>query len=544
MSPHARLKGLEKTVITLSPVKNKVSDASSDPYAYPWSNRILIASLLGIALLTLAPFRFDFHLRLPSHTFDPFLLGPFQKGIGILDSFLNVLLFIPLGFGLSSQLRQRKWSWVSVFVFAFIGGALCSYTVEILQFYIPGRNSGWVDVITNSTGSLVGAVVLRQWGGILRQRFLRWEWLARDWLSLRRITLILLSYLGLCFAISIPLQQKTRLSNWTADSRLVIGGPGDEQHRWIGKVFSLQIWDRALSDDLARHLTMNDPVPGVDADALASYDFSASPPIEDQKKFLPPLFRESDASVSMTSQVLEFNGNSELSSKVPVRNLTKRLQKTNQFAMRIVCDPAAINGVSASIVSLEDESGVTNLRVWQEGANFYFWLRNPLSVKRAYLDFKASHVFAPDQMRTILVSYDGSNVSIYVDGIKNPLPYSLGPGAALAHQFIRIKASELEGYRVVYYSCIFVLVGFLLGMAMRKMTMRNIAGWFLLMVGLFVAPVLLEVLLMHVSGRAMSAGPVGFSMFLILLGAVLINFDGWTAGLARNRIRDKWGGAM
>jgi hypothetical protein len=33
-------------------------------------------------------------------------------------------------------------------------------------------------------------------------------------------------------------------------------------------------------------------------------------------------------------------------------------------------------------------------------------------------------------------------------------------------------------------------------------------------------------------------------MFLILLGAVLINFDGWTAGLARNRIRDKWGGAM
>ena len=212
--------------ITLSCVKNKVLDASSNPYAYPWSNRILIASLLGIALLTLAPFRFDFHLRSPGHRFDPFLLGPSQKGMGILDSFLNVLLFIPFGFGLSSQLRQRKWSWASVLVFALIGGALCSYTVEILQFYIPGRNSGWADIVTNSTGSLVGAVVLRQWGGILRQRFLRWEWLVRDWLSLRRITLILLSYLGLCFAISIPLQQKTRLSNWTADSRLVIGGSG------------------------------------------------------------------------------------------------------------------------------------------------------------------------------------------------------------------------------------------------------------------------------------------------------------------------------
>ena len=524
-------------------MKNKVLDASSDPYAYPWSNRILIASLLasllGIALLTLAPFRFDFHLRSPSHRFDPFLLGPFQKSIGILDSFLNVLLFIPFGFGLSSQLRQRKWSWVSAFVFAFIGGALCSYTVEILQFYIPGRNSGWLDVVTNSTGSFVGAVVLRQWGGILRQRFLRWEWLVGDWLSLRRITLILLSYLGLCFAISIPLQQKTRLSNWTADSRLVIGGSGDEQHPWKGKVFSLQIWDRALSDELARQLTMNDPVPGVDADPLASYDFSVSPPIEDQKKFLAALFRKADASASMSLPALEFNGASELSSKVPMADLTKRLQKTNQFAMRIVCDPAAINGVNASIVSLEDESGVTNLRVWQEGANFYFWFRNPLSVKRAYLDFRASHVFAPDQMRNILVSYDGSNVSIYVDGNKSPVPYSLGPGAALAHQFIRIKAGELDGYKVVYYSCIFVSIGFLLGMAMRKMTMRKMAGWLLLTVGFFVAPVLLEVLLMHVSGRAMSVGQVGLSMFLILLGAALINIDGWTADLAHSRIRDQ-----
>ena len=74
--------------------------------------------------------------------------------------------------------------------------------------------------------------------------------------------------------------------------------------------------------------------------------------------------------------------------------------------------------------------------------------------------------------------------------------------------------------------------------------MPNIASWFLLTVGFFVAPVLLEALLMHASGRAMSAGQVGLSMFLILLGAVLINIDGWSADLARNRIRDKWGGAM
>ena len=70
------------------------------------SNRILLLATAGILFLTLYPFRFDFHAAVPGGG-SPFLLGRSEKTAGLLDVFLNVLLFIPFGFGLAAKLRER-----------------------------------------------------------------------------------------------------------------------------------------------------------------------------------------------------------------------------------------------------------------------------------------------------------------------------------------------------------------------------------------------------------------------------------------------------
>src|ERR1700693_1868871 len=86
-----------------------------------WSNRILILSLLGIAYLTLFPFRLNFAPTLVFHRL-PFLLGMTGKRPGGTDNFLNVLLFVPFGFGLSAKLCQRgSGRWTSLLLALVIG---------------------------------------------------------------------------------------------------------------------------------------------------------------------------------------------------------------------------------------------------------------------------------------------------------------------------------------------------------------------------------------------------------------------------------------
>ncbi len=496
-------------------MENKASH--SHPTASYWTNRILIVSVMGIIFLTLYPFRFDFGGRLLGNSF-PLLLGPPSKTAGARDVFLNILLFVPFGFGLATRFRQHNRSWGATFVLALAGGALCSYTIEFLQFYIPERNAGWEDVLTNSTGSIVGFFVFALYGKTILQRLAKWEQTLEDWLSLPRTAAILLAYVGLCLAISIPLQQKTALSNWDTDSVLMVGAT---RYPWKGQVFLLQLWDRAVPEKLALRLTNGEPMGNGDIGFLGSYEFSGAGPVQDQKNFLPPLFSRTEAPAPNDSKIGDLESSSWFASRLPMTNLLRQLKKTNQFAIRITCAPAQTIGVDQRIISIVRPYGVTNMFLQQEEANLVFWFRNPLSVTRSFLAWQVPNIFAARQTRDILISYDGSNASLYVDGNRMHRPYRLGPGASLAHMFLRLKAAELDGYIVVYDSMIFVPAGFLVGLAARKMKAQTIDAWLLLGLGVFVPSVLLEFLLVSVSGRAISIAQVGLSVFLTIAGSLL-----------------------
>jgi glycopeptide antibiotics resistance protein len=153
------------------------------PCSSSWSNRFLIAAIVGILFLTLFPFRFDFQSRLLGNS-SPFFLGSGMKTSGFSDAFLNVLLFIPLGFGFAEKLRERRMSRTATFFSVWVTGAMFSYAIEIAQIYIPMRDSGWEDVITNSTGAIVGFLLYELVGTLTIDSLSRWEILLRSWLTL------------------------------------------------------------------------------------------------------------------------------------------------------------------------------------------------------------------------------------------------------------------------------------------------------------------------------------------------------------------------
>jgi VanZ family protein len=72
------------------------------------------------------------------------------------DLAINILGFVPLGILLCRCWRRSRGRKESV-VYTILAGAALSLTIEVLQFYVPRRNSGMTDIITNSLGAWLGA---------------------------------------------------------------------------------------------------------------------------------------------------------------------------------------------------------------------------------------------------------------------------------------------------------------------------------------------------------------------------------------------------
>ena len=192
---------------------------------------------------------------------------------------------------------------------------------------------------------------------------------------------------GLCFGASIPLQQQTRLSNWDPQSRLFVGNDASGTHAWKGQVSSLQVWNRALPEGLVHQMAAGSPAPDAESGLLASYDFTTPAPYVDQRKFSPALawISTKPSSNHALFRALEIDGTSWLGTKSPVGELTRKIQETNQFTVRIVCVSAGIHGTDGRIVSISQSAENVNLHLRQEGTTLVLWFRNPLSETRSIL---------------------------------------------------------------------------------------------------------------------------------------------------------------
>ncbi len=92
-----------------------------------------------------------------------FLIPPWEESgdkLGIRDLAINVFGFVP--FGLLSfayfRLHHRD---ARAMVLTVLAGFAITATIEILQAFIPGRLSGILDIVTNTFGTYLGALLFR-----------------------------------------------------------------------------------------------------------------------------------------------------------------------------------------------------------------------------------------------------------------------------------------------------------------------------------------------------------------------------------------------
>ena len=76
------------------------------------------------------------------------------------DLSINIFGFVPFGFVFVAYLTWNR-NVSHPAIVTILCGAAISLTIEILQEYIPGRDSGILDVFTNTLGTFLGVLLFR-----------------------------------------------------------------------------------------------------------------------------------------------------------------------------------------------------------------------------------------------------------------------------------------------------------------------------------------------------------------------------------------------
>jgi VanZ family protein len=71
---------------------------------------------------------------------------------------MNIAGFVPLGLIVCAYFTWARGRWEAILVTTVACGLL-SFVIEVLQYYIPRRSSGTTDIITNTLGAALGAVL-------------------------------------------------------------------------------------------------------------------------------------------------------------------------------------------------------------------------------------------------------------------------------------------------------------------------------------------------------------------------------------------------
>jgi hypothetical protein len=152
------------------------SDGTMALYLFNEGNGNIVHNKVDSATDLLIPERFFvLHQQFLERPWDEFRQGwSYWKDIGI-----NIAGFVPLGFffcAYFSSSRETKRAVAITIVFGFA----VSLTIEILQAFLPTRDSGMTDLITNTLGTAVG-VILCAW-------LAKHQWVGRAGVKIPRLS--------------------------------------------------------------------------------------------------------------------------------------------------------------------------------------------------------------------------------------------------------------------------------------------------------------------------------------------------------------------
>ena len=410
-----------------------------------WFGLIALGAL-GLNLwLRLTPFDFVWNGRVP---WERLSLAP----LTLRDVPLNVLLFVPLGFGLVGLVRNHRLHRLEekICVICVICGSLLllSVVLEAAQLFLPQRAPSLADVAANGLGALLGV-------GLYRALAMGFGRALRRYATPRNLMLGLGIYsLGVALLTGY-LYRSVRLSNWDTSFPLVVGNEAVGRRQWSGRVEWLSFsWPNDSMNAYGEY----------QFDGEAPFGFLTTPAIS-----LPPLvWREGPAS-AQSGQEVTIGPGEWLATETPFSTFSTAARQTNRFVITVsaaTADPTQRG--PARIVSISADAERRNVTLGQEKDALIIRLRTPAGGENGQKpELLVPGVFADGRPRLITVTYDAPMLWVTVDEEEYAL--SLAPGAAFFPGFTNenrwpvVMGGNPRGYDYAYGAIVIGLAVLLFG---------------------------------------------------------------------------------
>lgn len=417
-------------------------------------------SLLLVLVATLYPYTVSLDRVRSLGTLGAVFANFLSRTSGYDDMSDNVLLFIPLGFGLASLAPMRRvrawWLWAALIC------AGLSLTVETLQVFLPTRAPTALDVVTNTLGGAAGLL-----GFIVVGRLCA---------TPRRFAIVAALAAGALLVFSGLLQRTARLTNWDRGFVAHLGDDLlDNNEHWAGTIRSLAISTTGVSAERLAQLTAGD-LGAQDMRWLVRYDFTSPDPLADRAgrgwAVLPA--RPDALDVGPAGVRLSAQQSLTLPPEASAA-LNTAIQAAEELSLVITITPANASQWGWLFTINGDESDHLNLALAQDRRRLLIRLRTVATNEHAMPALVLHDLMAPDQPRTVGLSYRRGVLRVAVDGQALPDQLVINPALAFFSVMLPFKADNvLERYEwvpllytLLYSGLIFGPVGLALALWTR-----------------------------------------------------------------------------